>query len=1180
VSRFQSLKHSLIDARFNLRVRFGKKLATVRNWVKRPDGEALLTDEQTLKLLLNTKIEFGCDLNKAKETYEGHRRGSDQAPAFDDLVKLGWIQITWGRFFVNVDSARLLKDQSKEFQASLGSILEKRFEKQFSFGADAANDPDLRKVVETFQKTYGGGEKFKCSSPGWVMARIWERLPSALKSTERLRVWIDLSNLIQMQGYGFSPESAWGAEGSKTFREVVFEVLDKDASFLNWGQKRESLSARLALLSGSTLEDARTRLPVVPLTTVDRYLWLENRLIQHMIDPFLFDDSYTLVSYLCRDVQKEKRSEAPHPVMKKILDIASDRPELFWFVFQAVNQESASLADVLLDPRFAALACLLIARWRSEGGAWDRDLFDQDDQTDRLSAFADGVSVLSHFLESKLISPQEVLSLLSWMHTNATEEMFSVIRSELIQQPQDILRSMADACFASLPAAGLGKAEFATALEVITVGSLVDATPVAPVIEAYVQSIRGGDYSLSPYRLNGPCLSSLIQIALRGSPAQKQTFLFPIDIPTLLSKMDEQGANSFEIKDRICRSLRAHIRVLCRAISVWEANPPSEVVGALVEAVRSGSSDNPENNKVAALSVKYEAKPFGSNNEKPIAEDLAAAINNLFGENRENLIRAILETDEPHTLAILLAKVQPDLRGRIETRINDLTPNFSGKVISLTEIQTRIEELLSAGLLDAAGKFIVMEKDLPTLGRVPGRELKHFRYEMQLMFLRKDFEGISKMTPPSNLDKSLMAEAMDILELYQAVSEISKQDGDLKIAEEKLNRLHRKRSDIAVYVVNLFAIQVSKVLTGNLFGRLRGAEAVGARKAFADLEKNMSRVGKISNLDSATIACNKALLFLAIEQPENAFNELANLQGLELQDRVSALTALSFARMGRNTEALSAIELAEKNFGPTGILEAVRAQIQRGIPLDERAGTVSTDDVINRVNNALLDLSRMDASTQAAVFNGPNSLDVLVTDIVRDATGSVIALVPTMKSISVDSKEDDINTLLRELLRQRVNHLGWNVGDQSIGGYSSKGNPGERDVVISKGSAELAVLEAVICDKPPEWETTKKNIISHFQKLLGYSMCPLFFHLTYFYEDNPGEALELLKKAAKTEAPKEFTFKDFKEIKLTDSRPTGFVSKFDSSLGEREVVFLLLDMKQNAQREAAKAAEATKQSKK
>jgi len=149
-----------------------------------------------------------------------------------------------------------------------------------------------------------------------------------------------------------------------------------------------------------------------------------------------------------------------------------------------------------------------------------------------------------------------------------------------------------------------------------------------------------------------------------------------------------------------------------------------------------------------------------------------------------------------------------------------------------------------------------------------------------------------------------------------------------------------------------------------------------------------------------------------------------------------------------------------------------------------------------------------------------------------------------------------------------VHFLNWVVPDQSLGGYTAAGNPGERDLVLKRDTAELAVIEAVICASSIRYENLKR----HFQKLFAYSSCRLFFHLTYAdLEDRLPELQEALQKIAQHEAPEAFVYRDLEIISSADSRPAGFIARYGVLDDEARVVFLVLDMGQHIQRGAAKA---------
>jgi hypothetical protein len=177
-----------------------------------------------------------------------------------------------------------------------------------------------------------------------------------------------------------------------------------------------------------------------------------------------------------------------------------------------------------------------------------------------------------------------------------------------------------------------------------------------------------------------------------------------------------------------------------------------------------------------------------------------------------------------------------------------------------------------------------------------------------------------------------------------------------------------------------------------------------------------------------------------------------------------------------------------------------------------------------------------------------------------------------MTDVTIDSCEDDLSALFRVVLAASIQYLGWTVPDQSRGGFTAKGNPGERDLLIEKNGTTLAVIEAVVCSRPLTQEWMRGELTSHFQKLFAYDQCVLFFHLTYAYIENPASTLVYLKQTAEKDVPAGFQYVDCQDIPHADSQPVGFIAQYTGEFGPIKAVFLVLDMGQHHQREAAKTA--------
>jgi hypothetical protein len=419
--------------------------------------------------------------------------------------------------------------------------------------------------------------------------------------------------------------------------------------------------------------------------------------------------------------------------------------------------------------------------------------------------------------------------------------------------------------------------------------------------------------------------------------------------------------------------------------------------------------------------------------------------------------------------------------------------------------------------------------------------------------------------PPESLDPADLEAANDSLIFYKALAETSRPGGNLHLAEQDFLRLNRRRPDVAAYVVNLLAARASILLPGNLFGRISTTDLPRARSFLAEADIAFGRIRSVSDEDRAIHDCNRALLLLAIGQPGRAHDALQSTPRSAEIERTAAYSAVALSRLGQNAAALETLRRAEQAFGRTDLLRATLAQVERGTPFDSRAAITSTEEIVTHVKSALHDLAQMDP-TQQAYVQTQDSFDSLATSHVRAALASLIVLVPVLHY------EDDITMLVREFLGARIGFLHWSVSDQSRGGFSEKENPGERDLVLKKEGTELAVVEAVLCRQSPA--SMKKGLTEHFKRLFAYGLCHLFFHVTYCYIDDPGSVFPELRRIAKEEVPEGFSFIRSDELRMIDSQPPGFSVQYSSSLGEITLVFLVVDMLQRAQRDAAKTAEA------
>jgi hypothetical protein len=447
--------------------------------------------------------------------------------------------------------------------------------------------------------------------------------------------------------------------------------------------------------------------------------------------------------------------------------------------------------------------------------------------------------------------------------------------------------------------------------------------------------------------------------------------------------------------------------------------------------------------------------------------------------------------------------------------------------------------------------------------------MTQIRNHLRLLLIKGDWNGIAKTVLPAELSELDKTAATETVVFYKAVAALNDPAGDRQGAEQLFAQLQNRRPDVAAYVINLFAARVSLLLDGNLFAELRGDALLHGRRLLVEAEVMMRHARAVTPSDAAIFDSNKAILLLALGKPQETIELLTPLRNVRLNDAIAAYTAVALARAGQSSEATAVLDQAKKELGDTVTLQAARAHIGTGQGFAAVANTTSDDDPLPRIKAALWDLSRMDHMRQSEAFGGtsPDAFLSFAIDQVRFAAASLTSLVPMMKTVTLGSREDDLNALIGQLLASRVHFLNWTFPDQSLGGYTAADNPGERDLVLKRDSAELAVIEAMVCRSSIDYE----NLKFHFQKLFAYGSCRLFFHLTYNYLDDRNSALlRALQTIATREAPTPFVYRNLDEIPSEDSRPIGFVARYSVGDEETKVVFLILDMGQSAQRQAAK----------
>lgn len=1182
MSRFPSLKYAPSETRQILRDRFARKLRVLRQDRFIDPELTVIPDMLALRLLDGMDISFAATWSVAEAAYCTAGPLATEAPDLEALAVSRRVRKVWGRVKISQDlriaAMRAPDGKMDAFKALVQGI----HARTYTFNASLDADADLAALADEISAEGQDTALLAVRTPEWVAARLWEKAHSrSMPAGTALQRWADLWGLLQHPE--LIPSAVWGAADAKAFQDAALGLIASEPALAGWAETRDLYVEQIALANNVPVAVVETRIPDPPRALVDRALWLESPAVEASAYASLdaCGALFGLLRLLLADVDAQNNAKAPHPIAVNIIDLAVDRAEVFIALLHQVRAKPKLLADLVLHPQTSALACLIIAQWRPVGGAWERSLAEVDYQIGQSDAFMDAVGILGEHLRDGKTDAREPAAVLVWLHRRASpgfiddvgdaDLLMASLRRELASCPSVILLAMATSLQGPALNEGLGTPEFAAVLDLCQLGDLTDSIDPETLIAAYERSICDAGYRLTAHRVGSASAAALAQVSGR-SPELRQRFLYPIDIRSRLAAFGP-GENEFTFVDSIARSLRTHIRILCRIVIGGPRETPADVVGALVSAVRSGALEHKEKARIAAFAPRFENALAGAPRDRSLAADLAAALARLSPPDQDTLIGAILETDEPLILAQILPTTPPNLRPRVEQRIAALAPDAAAEIRSLPEMQARIDQLLTAEAADAAASYMAAELELKTLGKPQGRELERFKNQLRLAFLREDWSAIATTPDPSFTAQLEREAALETLRQFRGLAALKGPGRNPAAAKALFAELFAKRPSLA-FATNWFAAAISELLESDSFGLLQGDKVRAAQQAMADLDRMTGQLPP--GAPDEVLECNRAQLLLALGEPGQALAVLSAVTLVRLQAVAAAYRAIALARLGQSAEATATLDGAEYRLGRVPVLTAARAHIASGAPFLSLPAVSVHDDLIANVGSAIARFRSMSPQQQAlALQPHSDAFEALLIDYVRAAADAVVSLVPMMKKVRIDDVEDDLNAFVQHLLAARVHFLNWSVADQSKGGFSANANAGERDIVLSWGSTILAVIEALKCKRPLTQDVMRADLESHFQKLLGYGNPRIFFHLTYAYIDVAG-VVNFLETAAATASPLGFKYLGQEKIPHEDSRPPGFVARYEGDFGEVKVVFLILNMGQHRQRQAGQMAGETK----
>ena len=1091
---------------------------------------------------------------------------------FDELIQLGWIRTSWGRFYVP-GAIRMALLHNPRVGGAFRCIFEQRHQDAFKLAQGFTPTGQLHELAADLVSRKYGPYDIACISRPWIAARLWDtKLDSESTETdayaeERLSRWVDW--WAQLGAPSFAMSSYVDPTAFDEFVDVAMKVLEASTTMPGWLEFAKAAVTPTILLYPHRAEDLVDTAIQAPVAIVDRVSWMQRGAPEEAVHEYFESKGSDLLLVLLNELHDAV--QYPRQLVHRLMNFVVERPAALMRLVHSARSAPALLADMLMAPPTCVLACSLIASWQFNGDGWNRAFRANADEATELLAFEDALSLLGGHIDEGNVPATELAALYLHIYELATNTnrsshrytYLSLLRQELASADRGLQDAVVAALASYPPNESKQNNSFFAALDLAAEGGCADRIAAEHIVSLYLDSVLPLGERLRGAQLDSTTAQVLATLALRCDEVVRNRFVKAVDVAGWLKLAPSSPVeNDFAFRDLLARRVRLHIRVVARAISAWPAETPSSLVDALAHAIRVGATDNLRRGRVDAF---VPSMGFGHiwAEEHPIALDLAAALGRLTGDSQQQVLTELCQVEEPIVLAGIVSNTPAAIHARVKQHLATLTPKTSPEVWSLPALQARVEALLSAGMVETAEPFIAAERDAKTFGPVPGREVSALRANLLMLLLREDWDSLNSYVLPDNLSAASRLEAEDVLLFYRGVTQLKKLDGNLEEAERIFADLTQRHPDVTSYPLNLFATRVQQLLGSNAFGQLSGEALTKARRYLTEAKQETRPRIQHSVADVKTLDSNRAMLLLAAGRPQESLQVSLALREYSFDAYTEGFRALAMARLGSKREALAVLTQAERIFGRTELLSAIRENIDRHVPYVTAPSLSMDDDPVPGIRQALAAFARLGHAEQAEALHPHGRLDLYLLDEIRGACSSIVALAPMMKTLGMLHKEDDISSVLKHILRSRLLIAQWAVEDQSRGGFSKSGGVGERDLIVSKGAATLAVIEALIVDS-----VEAGNLTSHFNKLLGYDTCRFFFHITYARGANCARVLGHLRKACTT-PPSGINYGHSEELADVDSSPAGFKAYYE--IGSRPVIvtFLVLEMAQPVQRAAA-----------
>lgn len=1179
--------------------------------------DVIVEDLSLLDLCQHYRLEYlGGAGDVAEDWDESEQRIAEGGPTFDDLARLGWVFFDGSRWIMQRTplgaSSHITypSPSTKTFLTGLGKI-------RLVAKTDTP-PPHARALANRILDEDWLDRNIPAKDPGWVAGRLWERLcpkpqPHATDNSGNVmqaattvenevscssamleadaeavdRAFLEWSAWCGVLGRAGRWDVGWGPIEMRYCREAAQRALERQTLWGTWDNDAARYTDVLEQTFAIPQDQLRIHgaLKVAPRRTlVSRVDWLKWPEVEHlMMERFGAGTVSFAFDLLCSELEKTDIGPSITATAATVLSFAADHPmALQQFLFR-VDAVPALLVDMLMHQRAACLAAKLAIEWRSELGRNSDRNVSREAQT-KAFAVQDALSLLAYHLHEGTLDLEEYASLITWCYDSSAgsrrgvadsrrpigrqllgmvarekEELQSAVLQHLVSQ-MAYEDNIPRACFAGV----------LDGLNCLSNASVADALPIVALYSEFARDLHL-EWTDVP-NLSAEQAARLVATAFAQAASDRDALLVPFDSAKLLREIPDDERPS--LYHSIAKTLRGHVRLLARAVAGWrDGAVPAELCDAFQALISRSAIEHAEKGRVGALTDRYSPSRFLAREDGSPAQDLAAAWRRLDGCHQEAMLQALAKSDDPVLLAQLSQHLPAAAKPVIQARLRQLKPGEASTLWTWPELQHRIESLLVAGEYGLAREHLdEAEQDL---ARAPQEfRLGLFGLGLQLLLKEKNWTALDDVVVPSALDEFTTRQAQDQLDFYRATSQLLRPNGNLARARDVLQRLAAGPGAATTYKENVFAVAIQQLL-GPTLHPLTGANKVTGEGLLAEIN---AAVGVDEKLARTNLLANRALLLLALQRPDDALESVAARRQEARSPDLELIAALAKSEMGHRGEAMAILDAAITEFGTDDRLVAVKNDLQAGVASSSFASASDAVDSISSIRAALQQLTELPPSLVGDVLGPPGHgvRGYLVRQVSRAvaALQHMAAMLRDRKNPDDEARiEDDLNTAVREVLGASLAVAKWDVADQSLGGATANGNPGERDAVIRVSGQEISVYEALVCSS-----LERTNLKKHFDKLLSYGVCDIYFHVTYAYVKELKPLFDYVRKMLEHEFPPGLTYRDCKSLGPPDYETSGYIATYSADHREVSVVFLIADLKVSERPQAdAQTTQATAQ---